>query len=97
MRYFLLLMAPLLFVGAEPGFTRRYYTSRIDVRVFPELISFTNRENVFAYDYERDVNSSGALSLCPPRAGSRVASVGMSWTCKRQTPPSLACIADCPT
>ena len=44
-------------------FTRRYRTARGDVRVFLELINLANRENVFAYDYEKKVADDGTRYL----------------------------------
>jgi hypothetical protein len=43
--------------------TRRYATDRGEVRVFFELINMTNRENVFAYDYEKAIDDNGNFYL----------------------------------
>jgi hypothetical protein len=62
--------------------TRRYRTARGDVRVFLELINLANRENVFAYDYEKQTASDGTQFLARDNESwfPLLASIGMSWT-----------------
>jgi len=62
--------------------TRRYATDRGEVRVFFELINMTNRENVFAYDYEKAIDDNGNFYL--NQEGETwfplLPSLGVSWT-----------------
>ena len=67
---------------ADVRVSRRYRLARGDVRVFLELINLTNRENVFAYDYERSVDASGTPFLNRDTESwfPILPSLGMSWT-----------------
>lgn len=62
--------------------TRRMRTTRGDLRLFLELINLTNRENVFAYDYERDVRKDGTAYLAQDTESwfPLLPSVGMTWS-----------------
>ena len=61
--------------------TRRYRTARGDVRVFLELINLANRENVFAYDYEKQVADDGTRYLARDTESwfPLLPSIGMNW------------------
>ena len=61
--------------------TRRYRTPRGDIRVFLELINLANRENVFAYDYEKQVAGDGSQFLARDTESwfPLLPSIGMSW------------------
>lgn len=62
--------------------TRRMATSRGDVRVFFELINLMNRENVFAYDYEKEIAADGTPRLARDTESwfPLLPSLGVSWT-----------------
>ena len=62
--------------------TRRYQISRGDVRVFLELINLANRENVFAYDYEKEIAGDGTPFLARESETwfPLLPSIGLSWT-----------------
>ena len=61
--------------------TRRYHTSRGDVRLFLEFINLANRENVFAYDYEKDIAADGTPFLARESESwfPLLPSIGMNW------------------
>lgn len=61
--------------------TRRLRTSRGDVRIFLELINLANRENVFAYDYEKEIAADGTPFLARESESwfPLLPSIGMSW------------------
>ena len=61
--------------------TRRYRTARGDVRLFLELINLANRENVFAYDYEKEIAADGTPFLARESESwfPLLPSIGMNW------------------
>ena len=62
--------------------TRRIHTEGGDLRVFLELINLANRENVFAYDYEKDIRDDGTRFLAQDTESwfPLLPSIGMSWS-----------------
>ena len=62
--------------------TRRYHTRRGEVRLFAELINMPNRENVFAYDYEKETDANGDTHLIQDAESwfPLLPSIGVSWT-----------------
>ena len=66
---------------ADARVTRKFRTARGDVRLFLEVVNLTNHENIFAYDYEKAIDSSGAYFL--RREGETwfplLPSIGISW------------------
>ena len=68
--------------GLDVRFTRRYRSAGGEVRLFLELINLANRENVFAYDYEKEIAADGTPFLARESESwfPLLPSIGASWS-----------------
>jgi len=81
---------PIKLYGARlPGYlrfdvraTRRWTTSRGDIRLFAELVNLTNHSNVFGYDYFKTLDDRGGIVLArdPETWFTILPSIGVAWS-----------------